>query len=81
MTEDDLVRELGSSMARYVNDRPDADVLIRAVGTLASYTLAELIRSHHLLPDEIETFLAEFCEILTALTHRMVEDEDRRGTP
>ena len=79
MTEDELIDGLGKTVGRYVDGEPDPDVLIRATGTLVAYTLATLVRSSRLLPDQIEAFLADFCTALFQTTLHIVHEEDMQS--
>ena len=76
MTKEQLVRGLGRLVEHYVDGAPDPDVLIRSLGTLTAYTLAMLVRSARMLPDDIEDLLADFCTTLRHLTCTIIHDED-----
>jgi len=76
MTEEQLVDGLGRLVDGYIHGKPDPDVLIRTLGTLTAYTLATLMRASHLLPDDIDAFLADFCTMLCQTTVDIIREED-----
>ena len=76
MTEEQLVRGLGRLVEHYMDGAPDPDVLIRSLGTLTAYTLATLVRAAHMLPEDIEDLLADFCTTLRHLTFTIIHDDD-----
>jgi hypothetical protein len=81
MTEEQLIDSLGRQVERYVNGAPDADVLIRTLGTLTAYTLATVMRAAHMMPDDIEQFLDDFCATLRQAVVEIVRTEDAEDEP
>jgi hypothetical protein len=75
-TEEAFVDGLGQQAQQYMAGDPDPDVIIWVLGTLVAYTFATLARAAHLMPDQVEEFLDEFCTTLCQMTWQIIRKED-----
>ena len=80
MQERQFVAAMGNLIGQYLEEAQgaaqDPEAVIRSLGITTAYVLSTVIREAHLLPDEVDTVLTQFCQTLREVTLAIVRDQD-----